>query len=234
MAVVIPNRCFFCHLPSGALNRCPGCHDDLPWIRNACQRCGAPLPTGLPGRACAVCPAPMRAIDRALSALVYEYPVDRVVALMKFHARLDAARLLGDLLADYLQAQKSAGWLDLPDLIIPVPLHRIRLAQRGFNQALEIATPVAAGLGLPLNSGFCRRLRHTREQAKLTGRRRYVNTRGAFSASARLAGHHIAIVDDVVTTGSTVAAIALALRAAGAVKIQVWSVARTLSGTIHG
>ena len=117
--------------------------------------------------------------------------------------------------------------LDVPDLIIPVPLHRWRLARRGFNQALEIALPVAAGLGLPLRPDICRRIRHTREQTALTGVARYQNMRDAFRATTGLSGRHIAIVDDVVTTGSTVAATARALQSAGASKIQVWSVART-------
>ncbi len=227
MAALIPKRCIFCHQPSGQMHHCTGCNDDLPWIRTACQICGAPVPADFPGGACGVCRVPPVVIDRILSALIYEYPVDRLVTLAKFQVRTDAARVLGDLLNAYLQAQKLAGLLDVPDLIIPVPLHRQRLARRGFNQALEIALPVAAGLGLPLRPDICRRIRHTREQTALTGDARYQNMRDAFRATTGLSGRHIAIVDDVVTTGSTVAATACALQSAGASKIQVWSVART-------
>jgi len=232
MAALIPGRCFFCHQPSRRGRHCAGCHADLPWIHSACDTCGAPLPSGFPGGVCAVCPIPMRELDRILSALIYEYPVDRLVTLAKFHARLDAARVLGDLLVAHLQVQKSIGRLDAPDLIIPVPLHRSRLARRGFNQAHDIAKPVAAGLGLPLQTDICRRNRATREQTALTGRARHRNTRDAFCA-ADVSGCHIAIVDDVVTTGSTVAAMATTLRAAGASKVQVWSVARTHRKTNH-
>ena len=234
MAALIPKRCFFCHQPSGRMNCCVGCRDDLPWIRSACQKCGAPVPPDYPDRTCGVCRLLLRSISRILSALVYEYPVDRLVALAKFQARTDAARLLGDLLAVHLRAQQSAGLLDPPDLLIPVPLHRLRLARRGFNQALEIALPVAADLGLPLKTDICRRIQHTREQTTLSGAARHRNTRDAFRATRNLSGCHIAIIDDVVTTGSTVGAIARVLHAAGASKIQVWSVARTHRGTDPG
>jgi ComF family protein len=169
----------------------------------------------------------MPGVDRIRSALIYEYPVDRLVAMTKYRDRLDGAQLLGDLLETYLLARISEGGLDQPDLILPVPLHRFRLAYRGFNQALEIALPVATGLGIPMRADLCRRTRHTREQATLTGRARYRNTYGAFDVAKPLPGKHLAIVDDVVTTGSTVVAMAATLRAAGASTIQVWSVART-------
>jgi ComF family protein len=227
MAALIPKLCIFCHQPSGQMHHCAGCNDDLPWIRAACKFCGAPVPTDFPDRACAVCRVPLEAIDRMLSALIYEYPVDCLVTRAKFKARTDAARVLGELLSAYLREQSSAGLLDTPDLIIPVPLHRKRLARRGFNQALEIALPVAAALGLPLQRNICRRIRHTCEQTALTGVARYHNMRDAFHAAPELSGRHVAIIDDVVTTGSTVAAMATALQSAGASKIQVWSVART-------
>ena len=147
--------------------------------------------------------------------------------MAKFHSRIDAARVLGELLSLRMDDAKSPANLDLPDFISPVPLHWRRLARRGFNQALAIAMPVAVRLGLPIRNDVCRRKRNTVEQTSLTGRARYENTRDAFLVTTDLSGLHIAIIDDVLTTGSTVAAIAIAMRAAGAKKIQVWSVART-------
>lgn len=234
LASLVPQRCFFCHRPSKSRPICPGCNADLPWIQCACKLCGAPLPAGFPARTCTVCPISMPGIDRIRSALIYEYPVDRLVVMTKYRDRLDGAQLLGDLLETYLLARKSEDGLDEPDLILPVPLHRFRLAYRGFNQALEIAAPVATGLGIPMRADLCRRTRHTREQATLTGRARYQNTHGAFAVAEPLQDKHIAIVDDVVTTGSTVAAMAATLRVAGASKIQVWSVARTHRKTNRG
>jgi ComF family protein len=170
----------------------------------------------------------MRDIDQVLSALAYEFPVDRLIALAKFGARTDSAHALGELLGVYLLERKVEGLLDLPDLILPVPLHRRRLARRGFNQALEIARPVAAGLELALRTDLCIRDRNTLEQTRLTGRARYRNTRNAFRATCGLSGKHVAIVDDVITTGSTVEAMARELKCAGATRIQAWSVARAI------
>ena len=152
--------------------------------------------------------------------------MDRLITLAKFKARTDSARALGELLSVYLLDCEVTVSVDRPDLILPVPLHRRRHARRGFNQALEIARPVAAWLKLPLQTGLCVRDRNTVEQTGLTGRARYRNMRNAFRATCGLSGRHVAIVDDVITTGSTVQAMAHALRSAGATRIQVWSVAR--------
>jgi ComF family protein len=170
----------------------------------------------------------MDSIDRITSALVYEYPVDRLIMLAKFRARTDAARVLGEFLGRYLLQLRAAGDLHPADVILPVPLHRIRLAKRGFNQAREIALAVSDGLDLPLHGDVCRRIRNTREQTGLTGRARYRNTVGAFRATTNLSGQRIAVIDDVLTTGSTTDAMAFALREAGASHVQVWSVARTV------
>jgi ComF family protein len=226
LAALIPKQCILCRQPSGAVNCCHDCREDLPWIHPACRRCGAPVSPELPGLTCAVCQLPLRTIERVSSALVYEYPVDSLITRAKFQARMDAARTLGELLAEYLLRQMAQGMLDPPDYILPVPLHRKRLARRGFNQALEIAGPVAERLGLSVRPGICHRTRHTLEQTTLAGGARLRNTRDAFRARGDLSGCHIAIIDDVVTTGSTVAAIAEALRAKRADRIQVWTTAR--------
>jgi ComF family protein len=119
----------------------------------------------------------------------------------------------------------------LPDLILPVPLHRRRTAQRGFNQAAEIARPLASALQVPLCLDGCRRVRDTSEQTRLDAAARLKNTRNAFRASEEMAAKHIVVVDDVITTGSTVQSMVVALRDAGAREIQIWTVARTVSRT---
>jgi ComF family protein len=162
---------------------------------------------------------------------VYEYPVDQLIAMAKFQARTDSANVLGELLAAYLLARLDSGDLVLPDLILPVPLHRRRTAQRGFNQATEIARPLANALQVPLCRDGCRRVRDTSEQTRLDASARVKNTRDAFRASEAMAGKHVVVVDDVITTGSTVQSMAVALRDAGAREIQIWTVARTVSRT---
>ena len=164
---------------------------------------------------------------RTLSALVYEYPVDRIIAGAKFRQRLDFAAMLGGLLGDYLCGPAGLSATEWPDLIMPVPLHRRRLAARGFNQAAEIAAPVAQCLELPLRTDACTRVRHTIEQRSLTGRARRLNLVGAFEGQCDLTGLRIAIVDDVLTTGTTTRTVATAIMQSGAREVQIWTVART-------
>jgi ComF family protein len=141
----------------------------------------------------------------------------------KFRGRLNAVRLLGQLLAGSILASGQA----LPDVLVPVPLHRGRLAERGYNQALEIARVVGRALALPVDPDCCERRLATLPQAALDVGARRRNIRGAFGVRASLAWRHLAILDDVVTTGSTVEELARVLRRAGAERIQVWAVART-------
>jgi len=135
---------------------------------------------------------------------------------------------LGELMSIYLRAARIRGCLSMPDLLVPVPLHRRRLAQRGFNQAEGIARSLARTLRVPVLSHGCRRIVNTIEQTALSGAARRKNIRGAFRVAADLGGINAAIVDDVLTTGSTVAELAATLRSSGAATIQVWAVARTM------
>jgi len=145
------------------------------------------------------------------------------MALLKFHHRLNVARLLGELLADALETHIDAA----PEVLIPVPLHRSRLAQRGYNQALEIARIVARRLGIAIDIRHCTRIGRTAPQTGLDEQTRRRNVRGAFAARGPLPWRRIALVDDVVTTGSTVGELARVLRHAGAEHIEVWVTART-------
>lgn len=152
----------------------------------------------------------------------YASPVDHLIHRLKFRGALACGRLLGTLLATGLADRVRD---DLPQCIVPVPLHRSRLAVRGYNQAMELARPVARRLGVPLDPYCCTRRRATMEQSALDAADRAANLRGAFVVS-RCPGDDIAIIDDVMTTGHTVAALALALRQAGVGRIRVWVCAR--------
>jgi len=168
-------------------------------------------------------PCSRRSPPYARSIIPYRYgpPLDYLLQQLKFHQQLQIAPLLGGLLAE---AVSDAGD-SLPRLILPVPLHRSRLSDRGYNQALELARPLSCQLGIPLDWRSCRRLRSTPAQTSLQGRERRKNLRGAFRVSGELPGH-VAIVDDVVTTGATVEEMAKALRGAGVGRVDVWAVAR--------
>jgi ComF family protein len=224
-----PRGCPTCGtwLPPGAFpGFCAGCLADLPGARRSrCARCGQP--TDRPAPACTACAgAGPVTVDATLAAADYAPPLDRVVTALKFGRRLALARPLGELLA--------ARWLGaLPavplDGLVPVPLGARRLAQRGFNPSLEMARAMSAALPapLPVLRGRLRRVRETPPQSGLGLVERRRNLLGCFACDARLDGLRIGLVDDVMTSGSTVAEAARVLRAAGAASVVAIVVART-------
>lgn len=220
--------CAACGLPAGGGSAlCTACRGDLPRIDRPCPRCVLPLaadaPAALP---CPRCRGELPVIGRMVAATAYAFPVDRLVQQLKFGGRLPLANTLGGLLAERVR-EGYVGEL-LPRALIPVPLHRKRLRERGFNQAGRIAHAVARQLGnLPVLEGQVARTRHTPAQSVLELRLRRHNLEGAFMVNAALPPH-VAIVDDVVTSGSTVLALAKALRAAGVARVDAWTVCRTL------
>lgn len=155
----------------------------------------------------------------------YQGTVTGLILGLKYGARLQAARLLGELMAEIFMARNGA---ETPEVLMPVPLHRARLRERGFNQAVEIARPLAARVGTALDLDTCERVRNTAEQTRLDAAARSRNLKDAFRVVRPLTYRHVAIVDDVLTTGSTVASLAGVLRAAGVERIEVWSCARAL------
>ena len=217
-----PAHCLLCS-GEGARGRdiCGSCFGELPWNRRPCPRCAAPLPPDAEDRLCGNCLKSLPAWDEAKSPLTYAYPVDRLIQRFKFDGDLPVGRLLAELLADYLAAGSEK-----PDYLVPVPLHPSRLKERGFNQAAELARPVSKKLKIPLRLDVCQRVRATDVQSKLDASERKKNLRDAFAVKQSVDGKHIAILDDVVTTGTTVEALTRALKDAGAAKVSVWSVAR--------
>jgi ComF family protein len=160
-----------------------------------------------------------------MSALTYEYPVDRLIAAAKFGRQAPAARGLGELLALGMPALAKP-----PDAVVPVPLHWRREASRGFNQAEEIARALCRVRRWPLRTDLCRRILPTPEQSGLGAARRRDNLRGAFALSdARVADRyrHVLLIDDVLTTGATAAAVGEIFQAAGVQRLSLWTVART-------
>jgi ComF family protein len=206
VAAIMPWRCVLCGGRACGIELCPACLDDLPWTRESV------------------------ADATAVAAFDYEWPVDRWVTALKFRQRRALARVLGELLAIRVREAWHAGHGSAPDGVVPVPLGRERRRQRGYNQAELIAGALCADLQLPCEPAILRRDRDTRPQTDLTGPRRRDNVRDAFRAASVPPGSHVAVVDDVLTTGATAAACATALLAAGAGRVSVWTVARTRSG----
>ncbi len=207
------------------MDLCAGCLLDLPWVASACLRCGAALPSG--HQYCGPCQSGPVVVDRCIAALNYEYPVDRLIAALKFQRRLYIARVLGDLLAVRLAEAFHDDQLVKPDIVLPVPLHPSRESGRTFNQAAEIAAGIAAGYGLAMRPNLCQRIRPTPAQSGLSRASRLRNLQGAFRMTARVDHQRIAIVDDVITTGATTTQLARLCKSHGAKEVQVWAVART-------
>jgi ComF family protein len=201
---------------------CPACEQGLPVLESACPRCASPYAHANTRGLCGACQKKSPAFAATIAVYHYAPPVDHFIRALKFQRELSLARLLGKRLA-----ARVAG-LPRPDRILPVPLHSARLRSRGFNQALEIARPLARRLGIPLDTRSLHRIRATAAQSDLSPEERRRNVRGAFAVrdGARLDGLRVALVDDVMTTGSTVQAAAKALLAAGAEEVSVWVVAR--------
>lgn len=215
-----PCHCLLCLAkdPSG-LNLCQACRVDLPWLTLACPRCSLPL--HYPGQLCGTCQRHPPSFDTSIALFHYATPIDRLILELKFAAGLHHARLFAALLGTRLAKET------VPDCIIPVPLHPSRQRERGFNQAIEIARPLSKQLGCPLDIESCIRIRPTPPQSLLSGSQRRSNLRGAFTLTRPLQARHVAVLDDVMTTGSTLNAVAKLLRQAGAERIDVWLCART-------
>ena len=208
---------------------CEACRRALPRPGPACLRCGAELPAAAGEQAvCGQCQRLQPRFHRTFALYRYAPPVDHLIQRLKYGGELHLSRVLGQQLAAALgRAAGAREPLARADLIAPVPLHRSRLRRRGFNQALEIARPVARALDLPLDRRHLKRVLATRPQAQLPLKDRPRNVRRAFVAESRaFDGKRVALVDDVMTSGHTADAAARALRRAGAQTVVVWVVAR--------
>lgn len=223
---IMPLRCVFCGLRTGEPGEqlCRGCRSDLPLIENPCRTCAAPQALALPaGVHCARCQAHPPPFTAAIAPLCYEFPVDAGLKALKFGRRLPYAAAFAGVLADCVQRQMPAD----VDGLLPVPLHPRRLALRGFNQAREICRPLSQRLGLPL-ANVARRCRATRYQSGLSASARRKNLRDAFAIRRVPPYRHLAIVDDVVTTGETTRQLARVLLDAGVQQVSVFAVARAV------
>ncbi|MBT8420268.1 MAG: ComF family protein [Gammaproteobacteria bacterium] len=216
-------NCLLCDatVTGAQLNLCTACRNDLPRMSTACPMCGIPLPESL---VCPTCRRRAPPFARTYAVFQYSSPVNHLVVLMKFQGKLAAARVLGELLAAYL-AQSQAR---KPDMIIPIPLHGGRLRERGFNQAMEIGREIAEQWRIPIQRELVIRQRPTPPQTDLPDRAaRRRNVRRAFALNGSVSNvRHVAILDDVVTSGATVTEVARLLKRAGVARIDVWCCCR--------
>ncbi len=212
--------CLLCDAPGGTIsNLCDDCVRELPTLRDPCRLCGA---SAIPGTGlCPACTTRRPPLDRTVCALAYTSPVDHLVGRLKFHRDLRVVPALAGLLLRSVAPGTGTDWL------APVPIATPRLRKRGFNQALELARVVSKGTGVEITRVAHRRRGADTPQSSLPDTSaRHANVAHAFLARARISGR-VAIVDDVVTTGATVNALARCLKRAGASRVEVWAVART-------
>lgn len=220
---VLPPRCLVCG-GAGQARRdlCVACNDELPWNEPACGRCALPLPRDVDR--CGDCLVAPPAYERCIAPLRYAAPLDRLLPSFKFHAGLAQGRLLAQLVLERIDVVELRAGIDV---VVPLPLHRSRLGQRGYNQALELARPLASALDRPLQPGLLHRIRATRAQTDLDAAARRRNVRGAFNAPQhRLQRQRVLLVDDVITTGATASEAASTLLAAGASCVWMLATAR--------
>ena len=221
---LLPFTCVLCHRPGHAdLDLCEACYHELPWISGACENCALPIPEG---KICGECIKNPHSYQSILALWLYKQPIDHFITNLKFQNQLLFSRLLGTLL--FQKVKTTYQDKPLPTCIIPVPLHRSRLKERGFNQALEIARPLSKNFKIAIDTTHCTRIKATAAQSSLLSlheRRR--NIKNAFHINPLFQAKHVAIVDDVVTTGHTVDELSKALTLIGVEKIDIWCCAKT-------
>lgn len=222
----LPSQCEVCR--RWARQRlCAACVAGHAGARSRCRRCG--LRVGVPVDECGACLKLAPPFSRTVCAADYGFPWDRLIAQFKFHDGIELAGPLAQLLVEAVQREAAP----LPDALVPVPLAHGRLAERGYNQAGELARRIGKGLGRPILASTLLRVTDTAHQAGLSRAQRSANLRAAFivdpERAAALRGRHVAVVDDVMTTAATASEASRALLRAGAARVDVWVLARTPS-----
>ena len=220
-----------CHQPSGQQHDlCPDCAWALPRIVAPCPGCGLSLPPGTkPGQRCGGCVTTTSVIAQTIAPFAWAEPVSTLIHGFKYRERLAAGRVLGDQLAHELTSRyRGKG---LPQLLLPVPLHPARLRERGYNQALLLSRQLGLALHIPVAQQGCVRVRQTPPQQGLSAHERRRNLHGAFALAPEQDWsqlRRVALVDDVVTTMSTVTLLANLLHRAsrGRIEVHVWALAR--------
>ncbi len=203
---------------------CVDCLALLPTNIHACQRCSEPLPDDVDGL-CGRCIQQEPLFDRCIAPLRFDYPVNLIVHAFKFKDELGYISPITDVLWEHVSQRYENE--SMPQVLIPVPLHIKRLRQRGYNQAELIAKRLSSRSKIPLLKNAVKRIRYLRPQQGLARDGRYKNIRRSFSIVDNIACQHVALIDDVVTTGATVAEITRVLKQSGVKRVDVWCLART-------
>ncbi len=205
---------------------CGACEAELPWLREQCSVCALPLP--MSHLTCGECQKRPPAFDQVAVPWRFAFPVDTLISRFKHQAQWPSGRLLAEQMARHLLYAFDEG-LPRPDMLLPVPLAPRRLRQRGFNQAQMLADWLRPALDIGVRADLLQRIQDTQSQQELDAAARRRNLRQAFALSdeVQVRGRHVAVIDDVLTTGATAEALARLLKRAGAVRVDIYCLART-------
>lgn len=222
---LFPYRCCLCGcFTDNSYDLCKPCKEALPWLVDCCYRCGLRLENQQEHTLCERCQEQPPYFDRLCALFSYDPPLRKLITRLKFASQLAYGRVLGELLKE-----KIPSWYEglmLPQAILPTPLHAKRLRWRGFNQALELIRPFIKQTKIPLLCRQAKRVKHTKPQSGLDEKSRHLNIRDAFQIRLLNKYQHVAVIDDVVTTGSTVNALSLVLKQQGIEQVDIWCIAR--------
>ncbi len=214
-----PRHCVLCGIPDPT-DLCSDCDQELPRIGACCRHCGIPL---LQDGLCGDCLGAPPAYLRCIAGLNYAPPVSHLIGAFKYQGNLNHGRILSALLIERLRQEGAMA----VDALLPVPLHWRRRWQRGFNQTEIIADELSRAFHLPMQTRWLRKIRSGTPQQHLDARERQRNLRDAFACTHDVTGLHLAVIDDVVTTGATADVIARLLYERDAASVQIWALART-------
>ena len=220
---LIPRICISCQQQQAQVDHpcCLECYASLPFQSHCCEQCGQSYSAG--ADYCGRCITQRPPFDACFCAFKYESPIDQQIKALKYQARPELAKSLAELL--YVEIQ--ANGLELPDVLVPVPMHTSKLRQRGYNQSLLLSKQLSKLTKIPYDRQLLRKHKATPAQAELSLKQRQTNLTGCFEFIGK-APIHAAIVDDVYTTGATAAEIAKVLKRNGVDYIQFWGIAHTI------
>lgn len=222
---IFPEICCFCEEKTNSPEPvCDACAKMLPWMQDACYYCGRHLETQIEHLRCSACEQNLPNFDRLCALFRYEPPLTKLITRLKFNSQFQNAHILGKWFCE-----KLPSWYKnepLPQALIPVPMHLKRLRQRGYNQALELMKSIAQYSKIQPLANSCQRIKLVRSQSTLNREQRRRNLSGVFQISQNLNFEHVAIVDDVVTTASTVTALSIALKKAGVKRVDIFCACR--------
>lgn len=219
---LFPNNCILCDLETCEQIICSDCFSSLPHHQNGCPQCGLTLCCDKESGLCGQCINHPPPFDRTFALFNYTSPISTMIAQLKFHNKLVIAKWFSHFFISYFEKNN----IEMPSLILPVPLHTKRLKERGFNQSLLIAKHISKYFGIPIDIKSCKRNKNTQAQATLSAKKRKDNLKNAFTLSKPTDCNHVAIVDDVMTTGQTISEISALLKSNGVNKVDVWVCAR--------